>query len=77
VSIKGGARSGRTTFIKHVAKGSTTKDDISLDDERKPVPANHPNPIVLAWSGRHEKRVSDVIDWSQYTGTAEETYHSL
>lgn len=56
----------RTTFVKHVAKSSTAKDDISLDDERKAVSTRHSNPIVLTLSGRHEERVSDVIHRNQW-----------
>ncbi len=41
----------RTTLIKHVAKGSTTKNNTSLDDEGKAVPALHANPVVLARGG--------------------------
>ena len=46
----------RTTFVKHVSKSSTTKDDISLDDEGKAVPARDANPVVLARarSSRHD-----------------------
>jgi hypothetical protein len=58
---KGWSRERRTTFVKHVSERATTEDDTSLDNERKAVPARHPNPIVLTWSGRHDERVSDVI----------------
>lgn len=68
----------RTTFVKHVAESSTTRDDISLGDERKAVPACHPNPVVLALSGRHDERVSDVIDCNDGSPEiAGSIYHSL
>jgi len=67
----------RTTFVKHVAKGSTTRNDISLDDEGKAVPACHPNPVVLARGGRHDRRVSDVIFGVTVSPeVAEEIHHS-
>jgi hypothetical protein len=57
---KGWSKERRTTFVKHVSKSATTQYDISLDNERKAVPACYPNPIVLTLSGRHDERVSDV-----------------
>ena len=68
----------RTTFVKHVAESSTTRDDVSLGDERKAVPACHSNPVVLALSGRHDERVSDVIDCNDGSPEiAGSIYHSL